>query len=147
MQEAALEIEFIVSDVPELNNLDTLWSWKGLAVVESEALRRWSSEQQAFTGEEFPMAMRFCYFIGETFRREVEGNWVALPPHPPTRGIRSVIDAEYRARFYDPADMLGIALLRRTGDQLSKIFGYAVEAHREWVEAGRPGRGHWPGSE
>lgn len=139
MQEAAVELEFIVSDVPELKS--HLYTREGIVIAESAALDRFSGWSEAFTGDNLTLAMRFVYFIGETFRRHTEGRWVAVPQAPPKTGALQAIDVEYKSGFYAPTDMLQMALAQRTGDKIVKVFDYAVEDHQKWVDAGRPTRG------
>ncbi len=144
MQDAAMQIEFTVFDVPELSGIE--YTREGLEVAEKELLERFNVNSKPFSEENYKLGMRFVYFIGETFRRAVEGAWVALPPDPPHRpGTKSMIDAEFRSGFYDPQHMIGLALGRRTGTEFTWIFDRAVRAHQEWVDAGRPARGTWPG--
>ena len=138
MQEAAIELEFIVSDVPELK--PHLYTREGIVVAEHVALERFSGWREAFTGDNLTLAMRFVYFIGETFRRATEGRWVAVPQPPPKTGALQAIDVEYKSGFYAPTDMLQMALAQRTGDKIVKVFDYAVEDHQKWVDAGRPPR-------
>lgn len=139
MQDAAMELEFIIYDAPELRG--NLYTREGLVIAERKALELFESERSAFTDETVTLGMRFVYFIGETIRRATEGTWVALPPNPPRRtGPTSAIDVGFSPAFYDPQDMLGIVLVRRTGTVLSRIFDFAVEDYQQWVGAGRPPR-------
>lgn len=41
--------------------------------------------------------------------------------------------------------MIGLALGRRTGTEITWVFDQAVKAHQKRVDAGRPARGTWPG--
>ncbi|MEU3472657.1 hypothetical protein [Rhodococcus sp. NPDC006774] len=138
MQEAAIELEFIVSDVPELK--PHLYTREGIIIAERAALERFSGWREAFAGDNLTLAMRFVYFIGETFRRATEGRWVAVPQTAPKTGAIQAIDAEYKSGFYTPTDMLQMALAQRTGDKIVKVFDYAVEDHQKWVDSGRPSR-------
>lgn len=139
MQEAAMEIEFTVFDMPELSA--HMYTREGIVLAEREILRRFDRYRTMFSAENYKIGMRFVYFIGETFRRTVEGHWIALPPDPPTRpGPKSVVEAPFHWNFYDPQHMIGLALSRRTGTEISWIFDRAAEDHRDWVAAGRPQR-------
>lgn len=138
MQEAAIELEFIVSDVPELK--PHLYTREGIIIAERAALERFSGWREAFAGDNLTVAMRFVYFIGETFRRATEGRWVAVPQVPPKSGAIQAIDVAYKSGFYTPTDMLQMALAQRTGDKIVKVFDYAVEDHQKWVDSGRPSR-------
>ncbi|MEV8236412.1 hypothetical protein AB0P23_14260 [Rhodococcus sp. NPDC077669] len=139
MQDAAIELEFIIFDVPELRG--HLYTRDGIVIAEQAALERFPGHREAFTGDNLKLAMRFVYFIGETFRRHTEGTWVAVPQASPKTGALQAIDAPYSTGFYAPIDMLQMALAQRTGDKILKIFDYAVEDHQKWIAAGKPSRG------
>ncbi|WP_139279775.1 hypothetical protein [Rhodococcoides yunnanense] len=138
MQEAAIELEFIVADVPELK--PHLYTREGIVLAEHAALERFPGWRDAFAGDNLTVAMRFVYFIGETFRRATEGRWVAVPQAPPKTGALQAIDVQYKSGFHNPADMLQMALAQRSGDRIVKVFDYAIEDHQKWVDAGRPSR-------
>ncbi len=138
MQDAAIELEFIMFDVPELK--PHLYTREGIVIAEQAALERFPEYREAFRGENLTLAMRFVYFIGETVRRHTEGSWVAVPQAPPKSGAIQAIDVPFRSGFYAPVDMLQMALAQRTGDKIVTIFDHAIRAHQKWVDAGRPPR-------
>ncbi|WP_139279917.1 hypothetical protein [Rhodococcoides yunnanense] len=138
MQDAAIELEFIVSDVPELK--PHLYTREGIVIAESAALERFPGWREAFNSDNLTLAMRFVYFIGETIRRHTGGQWVALPQLPPKSGAIQAIDAPFRSGFYVPTELLQVALAQRTGDKIVRVFDHALRAEQEWVDAGRPAR-------
>ncbi|MBB5918430.1 hypothetical protein BJY24_007342 [Nocardia transvalensis] len=143
MHDAAMEIDTPLFDMTGMNEL---YSREGLVRAERELVKKFADSGGAFTTDNYKLGMRFVYYIGETFRRAIEGRWVALPPDPPqSPQPKSVIDVEYRSKFYNPQHMIGLALGRRTGTEITSIFDRAVKAHQKWVDAGRPARGTWEG--
>lgn len=142
MQDAAMQIEFTVSEVPELDGHE--FTREGLAIAEREILRRFG-DSNPFSEDNYKLGMRFFYFIGETFRRNLEGEWVALPPEPPKTNATSAVDLPFRSGFQNPRNMMGFIQQRRTGKELTTIYDRAVARYKEWVELGRPARGTWDG--
>ncbi|MEV0688196.1 hypothetical protein AB0I35_30455 [Nocardia sp. NPDC050378] len=142
MQEAAMEIEFTVFDVPELSGYE--YTREGLVIAEQEILRRFA-DSSPWTEENYKLGSRFMYFIGETFVRNFEGKWVALPPQPPKTSPATVVDTEYSSGFYNPRTQMGFVRSRKTGTELTWIFDRAQATYTQWVELGRPGRGTWDG--
>lgn len=139
MQEAAMVIEFTNFDVPELNG--HLYTREGLVIAEREILKRYASFRDMFSEHNLKTGMRFVYFVGETFRRSLEGQWVALPPAPPERPrAASVIDAPMSPAFYDPRRIISLVFKRRTEKEIVTIFDRAVKRYQKWIEDGRPER-------
>ncbi|MGW5383522.1 hypothetical protein [Nocardia sp. NPDC003963] len=140
MQQEAVETEFVENDVPELGG--HLWTREGLVTVEHEMLRRYPDFDEMVAEENLEIGVRFIYFVGETFRRALEGIWALLPPNPPDRPEPlCVVDSPMWTAFHDPTNMSELALTRRTGQEISWIFDRTVKRHRKWVAAGRPTRG------
>lgn len=140
MQQDATETEFVAVDVPALDG--HLWTREGLVIAEHEMLRRFPNFDDMVAEENLEAGVRFIYFVGETFRRALEGIWVLLPPNAPERpDPRCVIDSPMWSAFHDPTHMSELAFDRRTGNEISWIFDRTVKRHRKWVEAGRPARG------
>lgn len=48
------------------------------------------------------------------------------------------IDYPMREAMNRPADLVKIAVNRRTGKEISTVFGYAEHDYKEWVTAGEP---------
>ncbi|WP_446221393.1 hypothetical protein ACTWPB_15605 [Nocardia sp. IBHARD005] len=142
MHDAAMQIEFTVSEVPELDGFE--FTREGLAIAEQEILKRFNGSNP-FSEENYKLGMRFFYFIGETFRRNLEGKWVALPPEPPATNATSAIDLPFRSGFQNPRHMMGFVQQRRTGKELTTIYDRAATRYAKWVELGRPARGTWDG--
>ncbi|WP_063130236.1 hypothetical protein [Nocardia fusca] len=139
MQEAAMDIEFTNYDVPELNG--HLYTREGLVIAEHQILQRYPTYRDMFSPDNLKIAMRFVYAIGETFRRAIDGTWVALPPNPPERPAPlSVIDSPMWTAFHDPQHMIGLAFNRRTEKEITFIYDRAVKRHQKWIDAGRPAR-------
>ncbi|MEU4416469.1 hypothetical protein AB0G00_12850 [Nocardia salmonicida] len=136
MQEAAQEIEFTVSQVPELDGLTG--TREGLQVAEQELLRRFGDSSYS-SEQNISLASRFLYFIGEVFRSNLEGQWVAVPSQPP-KPPTSMVAVEFSSSFYNPRHMMGFVKQRRTGTELTKIYDRAVARYNWWVESGRPDR-------
>lgn len=140
MQQEAMENEFVRVDVPELDG--HLWTREGLVIAEHEMLRRYSHFDEMAAEENLELGVRFIYFIGETFRRALEGRWALLPPNPPERpDPLCVIDSPMWTSFHEPTHMSELAFDRRTGKEISWIFDRTVKRHQKWIAAGRPARG------
>lgn len=139
MQSSVMEIVFPIHDVPALRG--TMFTEEGLQIAESELLARFDDEASAYSDDNLTLAMRFVYFIGETFRRHFEGEWVAVPRDESRGGgALQAVDVPFREGFVDPLDLMGIALVRRSGKEISRVFGYAKRDHNKWIVDGRPER-------
>ncbi|MFI9536905.1 hypothetical protein ACIG56_27100 [Nocardia fusca] len=138
MQEAAMDIEFTHYDVPELNG--HLYTREGLAIAEHQLLQRYTNLRDLLSADNLKIGMRFVYFIGETFRRAVDGTWGALPPNSERPTPRSVIDSPMWTAFHDPQHMISLALSRRTAKEITTIYDRAIKRHQKWIDAGRPAR-------
>ncbi|WP_405180764.1 hypothetical protein OG225_06060 [Nocardia sp. NBC_01377] len=142
MQEAAIEIEFTVFEVPSLSGIE--FTREGLVAAEQEILVRYA-DSNPFSEENYKLGTRFLYFIGETFRRNFEGTWVALPPEEPKGIPATVVDVEFKSTFFNPGHQIGFVLQRRTGKELTQIYDRALARYTQWVDLGRPARGTWDG--
>lgn len=138
MQDAAMDIEFSVFEVPELNG--NMYTRQGLVIAEQVLLERFPDYRTAFSDTNQKLAMRFVYFIGETFRRALNGKWFALPPDPPRRGPQPLIDVEFSPVLFNPMHSMSFAFQRRTGQEIVTPFDNMSRKHRKWVDAGRPPR-------
>lgn len=136
MQNAAMELEFVVSDVPELRG--HLYTREGLVIAEPVLVERYQNRAEAYSENNFKVTSRFAYFIGETIRRATEGRWVALPQSK--GGALPGVDVEFRSGFFNVNRLVTLTLIERTGTELTMVFDYAVEDYDKWVEAGRPPR-------
>ncbi|MGW5572808.1 hypothetical protein ACWEVD_16530 [Nocardia thailandica] len=142
MQEAAMDIEFTVFDVPELSGYE--YTREGLVIAEQQIMSRFGTASP-FSEENYKLGNRFVYFIGETFRRNFEGRWVATPPIPPATNPKVMIDVEFKSGFYNPRQMVSFAQKRRTGTELTWVFDFAQKNYSKWIELGRPPRATWDG--
>lgn len=137
-QHAAMEHQFIVADVPELQGHQ--YTREGVIVAERAALGHFAGQRQAFDDENLPLAMRFVYFLGEAVRRHTEGTWVVLPKQGVGQVAVQAVDLPFRMGFFKPINLLQMALALRTGQELVRVFDYEVEGHRIWVDSGRQPR-------
>ncbi len=135
MQEAVMGIEFPIYDLPEIR--DEMFTKASLPVVENKLMELFPNHREAFSAENAHTTMRYVYYIGETFRRAFDGTWVTVPA-----GDKFVpaIDYPMREAMNRPADLAKIAVNRRTGNELTDVFGYAERDYAEWVDAGKPER-------
>jgi hypothetical protein len=140
MQDAAMGIEFPIYDLPEVR--DSMYTKESLAVVEEKLLDLFENAADAFNGaENLHRTMRFAYYIGETYRQAFEGTWVAIPTHAPSgemTGTQPGIQVPFREDFIRPVEQLKLALIRRRGNQITRVFGYAERDYNQWLENGRP---------
>jgi hypothetical protein len=135
MQEAVMEIEFPYDDLPEVR--EDMFAKESLAVVEQKLLELYDSHRTAFAPENIHTTMRYVYYVGETFRRACEGDWVNVPVGD---DFIPAIDFPMREAMIRPADLIKGAVNRRTGKELTVIFGHAERDYREWAAAGKPER-------
>nr|WP_245558249.1 hypothetical protein [Nocardia thailandica] len=135
MQEAAMEIEFTVFDVPELSGCE--YTREGLVIAEQQIMHRFDNVSP-FSADNRKLGNRFVYFLGETFRRSFEGRWVAVPPIPPATNPKVMIDVEFKSGFYNPRQMVTFVWKRRTGTELTWIYDFAQENYANWISRGRP---------
>lgn len=136
MQEAVMALEFFVTDVPELKR--HRYTREGLVVAERELIARYRDRADAYSDENFAVTSRFSYFIGETIRRATEGTWVALPQVK--GGALPAVETEFDDGYFNVNRLVQLALVRRSGVALSRVFDHAVKNYEKWVDAGRPPR-------
>lgn len=140
MQEASMGIEFPIEDVPEVR--DSMFTKDSLAVVESKLLTLYGAAGEAFASEDnVHRTMRYVYYVGETYRRSFEGTWVAIPTESGDTGFAGTqpgIQLPFREAFVLPAQQVKLALIKRTGNQISRTFGHAERDYRKWVDDERP---------
>ncbi|UHJ57078.1 hypothetical protein LT337_09760 [Mycolicibacterium fortuitum] len=142
MQGAAMEIVFPIEDLPEV--ADSMFTKNSLATAEAKLTELYDNNSMAYRGEEtVHRTMRFVYYIGEVFRRAFEGSWVAIPPEPdegeqqtPLPGI----DLPFTESIIKPTQLVGFALVRRTGTEITRVYGHMERAYNTWIEGGRPER-------
>jgi len=133
MNEAVVELEFEVEEVPELPAAP--WGADALDVAERAALRRFP-DRQVFAPEHQQSAWRYVRFLGQVYVDAFEGRWVALPDQA---GVsQPAVDLPFRQTYREPIADLTAAMARRTGTEWSTAFRYAEEDHQAWVAAGRP---------
>ena len=144
MQEAAMGIEFPIYDLPDIR--DNMFTKDSLATIEEKLTELYDSNSAAYTGEEnIHRTMRFVYYVGETFRRAFEGRWVAIPPlgnKPDREGLLPGVDVPFREGFIRPTQLIHFALTRRSGVEITRVYGHMERAHQKWLEAGRPPRSY-----
>jgi hypothetical protein len=141
MQDAVMGIEFPIYDLPEVR--DSMYTKESLAIVEEKLLSLYDNSRDAFDGEEnVHRTMRFAYYIGETYRRAFEGTWVAIPTYDASGAITGTqpgIQVPFREDFIRPVEQVSFALIRRTGNQIGRVYGHAERDYNQWIEDGRPG--------
>lgn len=138
MQEAAIPLIFVVDEVPAIRSL--MFEPESLDVTESALMELYPTKAASReTDAAIDTTMRFVYYFGETFRRALEGTWVALPRENGP-GLNPAIDLPFREEFIQPRTFISFALGRRTGNQVSRIFGFAKTDYDEWIASGRPER-------
>lgn len=142
MQEAVMEIEFPIYDLPDIR--DQMFTKDSLAIVEAKLVDLYANERAAYASkDDLTLTMRFVYYIGETFRRALDATWVALPPRnkeASPHALKPAIDLPFSEAFVQPLDLVGMALNRRSGIEITRVFGHMERAHAKWVEAGKPPR-------
>ncbi|KHO24670.1 hypothetical protein [Mycolicibacterium setense] len=142
LQDAAMGTEFPIDDLPEVR--DSMFTKDSLAVAEAKLTDLYDSNRAAYTGDEnVHRTMRFVYYIGETFRRAFEGTWVAIPPQEDTSERTAPlpgIDVPFREGFIQPTQLVHFALTRRSGIEITRVYGHMERAYDKWQQAGRPER-------
>ncbi|MFA4052603.1 MULTISPECIES: hypothetical protein [Mycobacteroides] len=142
MQEAVMGIEFPIYDLPEVR--DSMFTKDSLAIAEAKLIELYDSNRAAYAGEEnVHRTMRYVYYVGETFRRAFEGTWVAIPPlgdKPRREGLLPGVDLPFRENFVNPTQLIHLALTRRSGVEITRVYGYAERDYNEWLDAGKPPR-------
>jgi hypothetical protein len=142
MQEAAVDIEFIIEDLPEIR--DSMYTEDSLETVEATLIELYPDDRTAYEGDEnIHRTMRYVFYIGETFRRAFEGTWAALPadgPKSKPAASRPAIDLPFGEGFILPSDLIGLALYHRSGTEITFVFGRMGKLHAKWVDEGRPER-------
>ena len=136
MQEAVMGIEFPINDLPEVR--DQMFAKDSLVTIETKLMELYPNHRIAYEPRHAQVTMRYVYYIGETFRRAFEGSWVALPANE--GGYLPAIDYPMREAMNRPADLLKVAVNRRTGIELTTVYGFAERDYAAWFDAGRPER-------
>lgn len=140
MQEASMGIEFPIYDLPEI--CDSMYTKDSLPIVEQKLLDLYQDSRVAFIGEDnLHRTMRLVYYIGETYRRCFEGIWVAIPTNGSDGeggGTQPGIQLPFRESFITPAQQLKVALIKRTGTHISRVYGHAERDYSQWIEDDRP---------
>jgi hypothetical protein len=135
MQDAVMDIEFPYEDAPELR--DEMFTKDSLGTIEAKLIEKFPNHRVAYDGNNVHTTMRFVFYVGETFRRQFEGQWVNLPA---SQGFKPAVDFPMREALIRPADLVKIALNRRTGHEILDVYGYAERDYEEWTSAGKPER-------
>ncbi len=140
MQEAASYLTFIVDDIDL--SADATFLEVSLPVVERAIVETFEGKGNFWMDEEFgPKAMRYVYYIGETFRKAFEGEWVSVPIERDGRfGADPAIDVPFAEDFLRPTRLFGFALDRKTGNELKKQYVIWNRDYTEWLDRGRPER-------
>jgi hypothetical protein len=119
-----------------------MFSKDSLETIEVKLMELYPDSSAAYASEDdVHRTMRYVYYIGETFRQAFEGTWVAVPPDKKEDdGPKPAIDLPFRETFIYPMTLVGFALSRRTGTEITFVYGQMERAHKEWVAAGKPER-------
>ncbi|TDZ77533.1 hypothetical protein DE4585_04928 [Mycobacteroides salmoniphilum] len=137
MQDAVMAIEFR----PEVSGM--MYTKESLEVVEAKILSLYDSFQEAWDAKNVHTTMRFVYYIGETYRRGLEGVWAALPKFGGGEDDNTpVVDFPFRETLFKPMESVQVSLVRRTGSEMAGLYPNAQRDFQEWVEAGRPERAY-----
>jgi hypothetical protein len=142
MQEAVMGIEFPINDLPEIR--DSMFTKESLVIVEAKLLDLYPDDAAAYaTEDDVHRTMRYVYYLGETFRRAFDGTWVAVPQQNSKNDagvLTPAIDVPFRETFIQPTLLVRFALNRRSGDEITPVYGHTERAYHKWEEAGRPER-------
>ncbi|MCM6776446.1 hypothetical protein NDR87_21105 [Nocardia sp. CDC159] len=140
-EELAKFLSETVSDMPE-----NPWTAEGLRRAEQAALERFPESGYEDRPENRELVDQFARFLGEVFRRNFEGEWYNVPEYDDenrSRGFGPVIQEGYNPMYLDVIPLLGTAIVRRTGEEWTTIFGYSQQDYAKWVEHGRPPLEEW----
>lgn len=80
-------------------------------------------------------------YIGELAVRNFEGRWVF--DDSPSDSPEPVVELPYSTAPIVPRTLLITLAFRRSGDELAFIVREQTQAHRMWVDAGRPALPEW----
>ncbi len=142
MQEAAVDIEFIIEDLPEVR--DTMYTKDSLETAEAKLVELYPDNRTAYHGDEnIHRTMRYAFYIGETFRQAFEGTWVALPTEGPKSkpaASRPAVDLPFNEDFIVPSDLIGLALHHRSGTEITFVYGRMEKLYKKWLDDGKPER-------
>lgn len=99
----------------------------GLANAEGKLIELYDSNRAAYDGEgNVHWTMRYVYYVGETFRRAFEGTWVVIPPlgdRSRRAGLLPGVDLQFRENFVNPTQLIHLALPRRSGIEITRVYG------------------------
>lgn len=138
MSDGLMQIEFPL-EVPEVAEI--MYTKESLPIVERKAVELYPGDwRDAVAPENIGLTMQFVYYIGETFRRNFEGEWVVLPPSKHRAQPQSAVDLPFNLLFTEPLALFRVSLIRRTGNEISTVYKFAEESYQGWVNDGRPDR-------
>ncbi|MFB8276971.1 hypothetical protein [Nocardia colli] len=119
-----------VPDMPE-----DPWTAEGLRHAETTALKIFPNREVVLVPENRDVADQFSRYVGETFRRNFEGEWRNEPSFDDRRsplGFGPVVRTPENPEYLDVVHLLTATVHHRTGDHWSRIFGYSTEGFAKW---------------
>lgn len=136
--------KFFTDTVPDMPA--NPWTAEGLAHAEAAALTIFPESGAEDLPENRDVSDQFHRFIGETFRRNFEGEWRNVPSlggGQPLHGFGPVVLEPYVEMYLDVIPIFSTALFRRSGNELSFVFERSADRYRSWVDGGRLPLDQW----
>ncbi|MBF6215967.1 hypothetical protein IU487_33755 [Nocardia puris] len=148
LHDADDELRAVMRDVPEIAALDDPWTAEGLQLLEAHLRKRFATLAGL---RQSPSAPSFERFLGEVYRRRLEGAWVNLPGFARDGAtIWPVVGLSYRPDHLDPYELIANAMVAESRrnplppkGRLARVFDRFATDYRDWVDAGRPSRDEW----
>jgi len=128
---------FLSETVPDMP--ENPWSADGLRRAEQSALEHFPASEFVILPENRDIADQFHRFVGEVFRRNLDGHWMNVPSYDDrqkTRGFGPVIYQPYVEIYLTVVQQLTAAMSRRTGSVWAQIYERMNTRHADWVSHG-----------
>jgi hypothetical protein len=68
---------------------------------------------------------------------------VSIPPSgdtPERKGLLPGVDLPFQEGFVEPSQLIHLALTRRSGIEITRVYGFMERDYNKWLDAGRPPR-------
>lgn len=138
----ALE-RFLTVDVADMPT--DPWSMDGLGHAEQAALIIFPSMDSVLAPENRELADRFQRFIGETYVRRFEGEWMNVPGNSDhmARGFEPAVRQPFSDMYLTVVTQLTAAMHRRSGNQWARVYSRSAATYAEWQAGGRLPLSEW----
>ncbi|WP_280423144.1 hypothetical protein [Nocardia carnea] len=139
--DTALDDFFTTRPGTDIAALDDPYSASGFAVLEQWITAEFAGLAVLLAPANSTVVDRCVRYVGETYRRTCEGEWINSPQAQPG-SIRPAILLPWTRTPLDPQNQVGAAFSRLPArspqGQMAGVLDTMTDNHTTWVELGRP---------